>query len=501
LQRILASICALVMLGLASAKPSAADVVQRYSVNSGGTPISSSTLRIDGSVGQAVAGFANSADYNLWLGLWDAQASNLYAVATIEAAKLLPDGSLVCLSGKVASTSGSSFPGFVYIEEPDWSYGLRVRTHGPVGGLHPGDLIGAVGLMSTNSDDERELLSITLTGGPRTQIDPVGLYNCDVGGSDWSYNPVSHVGQRGIASACGPNNIGLLITTSGTVTEVGSDYFIVDDLSRCDGQTSGQLRLRVPQGVSSPKRLSFVLVNGISSCLRVGPDLSPVVLLRSQEDVRVLSVPEPRNIAEAKGIGDGISFGLTGKKVTAVFSGCFYVSETDRSAGIRVVSTHAVNEGDIVTLTGALRATDGEREFVATSVDAVGSPALLAPLGVSSRTLGGGAMWLQSGVYEGAGVSNIGLPVRMWGRVTQIDSGAGYYYLHDGSSFRDGTTTQTSPGVFEDNVGVRVIGNPAGLGSGSYIAVTAISSCFTNSSGLLQRKVLEMGREVILAGP
>lgn len=77
-------------------------------------------------------------------------------------------------------------------------------------------------------------------------------------------------------------------------------------------------------------------------------------------------------IAAAHAYPDGQLVRLAGKVVSAVFSGHFYIQETNRSMAIRVVSSAAVEEGDEVTLTGVLRTTSGEREIVASEVIASG---------------------------------------------------------------------------------------------------------------------------------
>jgi hypothetical protein len=52
-----------------------------------------------------------------------------------------------------------------------------------------------------------------------------------------------------------------------------------------------------------------------------------------------------------------------------------------------------------------------------------------------------------------------------------------YFYVDDGSSLRDGTTTG---GV--ENVGLKVAADPTGCPEGAYVAVKGVVSCF-NSSG------------------
>lgn len=54
----------------------------------------------------------------------------------------------------------------------------------------------------------------------------------------------------------------------------------------------------------------------------------------------IIPVEHPNmNVRSAKDLADGASVGMSAKVVSAVYSDCFYIAETDRSAGIRVVPT------------------------------------------------------------------------------------------------------------------------------------------------------------------
>ena len=89
----------------------------------------------------------------------------------------------------------------------------------------------------------------------------------------------------------------------------------------------------------------------------------------------------------------------------------------------------------------------------------------------------------QKGVVGGADLNNVGLLVQSCGRVAR--TGEGYLYIDDGSNLRDGTFT----GAYE-NIGVRVICNPAGYKSGDYLVVTGVGSCFKTPSGQIARRIL-----------
>jgi len=160
--------------------------------------------------------------------------------------------------------------------------------------------------------------------------------------------------------------------------------------------------------------------------------------------------------------------------VTAIFpsQGYFYISEPDRTAGIRVRSAAlptAINTS--VDVTGIMDTSYAEREIVADTLMVQGAASGIAPLGVRNGALGGGAFGHQAAIPPAArGANNIGLLVKTWGRVTQV-SGPNFY-IDDGSAVMD-----SSP-----RVGVLVRSGDVGLApplTGQFVEVTAISGAST----------------------
>jgi hypothetical protein len=204
---------------------------------------------------------------------------------------------------------------------------------------------------------------------------------------------------------------------------------------------------------------------GLMSGIPISDD--PVIAL---VDVLVPSPP----IATLKSVGDGQDVLLEGKLVTAgnaTFPGFFYLEDENRASGIRVVATTPVWTNDIVHVSGTLDTNeDGERCILADAIgkaDCPGNAPL--PLGMRCCDVGGGALGLWAGgVKGGFGTNNVGLLIRVWGRVVAI--GAGCFYLQDGSNMADGPS------------GLKVVGAvpvPAGTDPiGRYVAVTGISSCY-----------------------
>lgn len=145
-----------------------------------------------------------------------------------------------------------------------------------------------------------------------------------------------------------------------------------------------------------------------------------------------------------------------------------YIESEDRAWGARV-DTSGYQEGDRLYVTGSLQTEDGERVLMWPKVLRIGDGEHIEPLALLSRSLG-----------ADGGLAPDCLLVRIWGKVTQV--GAGYLYMDDGSGLKDGTSTGA-----EENVGVRVICDPAGYSSGEKVEVTGISSCFWTPSGIARR--------------
>ena len=153
------------------------------------------------------------------------------------------------------------------------------------------------------------------------------------------------------------------------------------------------------------------------------------------------------NLTDAKALEDDTLVKVENMVATvdgnALLSGpAFYMEDEERSAGIRVftgngsiVPSGPVSEGDIVTVEGVMATGGGERYIDASTVTVTGSRTPLKPLALSNRSLGGGPSGLQIGVDGGTGLNNIGLLVKVWGRVTATDyDGIDFaFWLDDGS--------------------------------------------------------------------
>lgn len=190
---------------------------------------------------------------------------------------------------------------------------------------------------------------------------------------------------------------------------------------------------------------------------------------------------------------DTMSVTVTDSVVTYATTGMFYIEDAGRFTGIRVMRTgHGLGEGMHAYVYGTMRTNDDKERYIeATTANRNGTDILiLEPLIMNNRDLGGGD-WLrtfgstagQIGVAGGVGLNNIGLLIRVWGRVTQV--GSGYLYIDDGSELLDGTSTGLSA-----NKGIKIICNSASYSTGQYLVVSGISSCFKTPSGSIARQII-----------
>lgn len=189
----------------------------------------------------------------------------------------------------------------------------------------------------------------------------------------------------------------------------------------------------------------------------------------------VLTPVVKETIDQAKVTADGVFVSVAGKIATTGkdpvtnipdrFTGFFYIEEEDRSSGIRVsCPIWPVGEllrGSTINVIGTMGTTSaGERQIVAPIVIIGSTTDVPPPLGMNNRWLGGSDLGSpplgQYGVTGGTGLNNVGLLVKIWGRVTE--TGNGYVVIDDGTGIGvrvDTTTIAAPPG---SNQYVTVIG-------------------------------------------
>ncbi len=186
------------------------------------------------------------------------------------------------------------------------------------------------------------------------------------------------------------------------------------------------------------------------------------------------------DLASAKLARDASEVLISDAIVTAVPAqvGAYYVEKQNRTCGIRVESADTVAVGSKVTVIGGIATNpNGERVVKNARILSAVSSNPLYPIGMTCASVGGsdylGVYNIgQRGVVGGFGPNNIGLLVRVWGRVRAFQDAFGRttYYVNDGSL--------PEPGLKLD------LSNLIPPYNNSFALITGISTCEVSGSGL-----------------
>jgi len=264
------------------------------------------------------------------------------------------------------------------------------------------------------------------------------------------------------------------------ISSVGSGYFMLGQ----DG-SSDTLKTYFTGSIDSSSRVSIVrgAIDTDESSPVLDIDSGPNYNVQESYQGSVLTASEGA-IAWVKTWADGHTFAsgdITGKIITRDWTDYLYIEEDDRSSGIRVEKTaHGHVKGERVDVVGTLATNgDGERYIAATTITQNGS-GTLNPLGMNNKWVGGGDFAYdpgppvsgQRGIKDAFGLNNIGLLVRTWGKVTELDAAdpAQWFRIDDGSNFQ---TTVAYP--------------PFSYALDDYATITGISSCEVDTNDDLQR--------------
>lgn len=195
-------------------------------------------------------------------------------------------------------------------------------------------------------------------------------------------------------------------------------------------------------------------------------------------------------IADAKQLKDDVSVTLSAKVITYTGTGFFYIEEDTKSMGIKVEKpTHGLKVGMRVDVTGTIETdTSRERYILADSAVQTAAPnatGTIASLGMSNGTVGGGPWCVsgtggQVGITKAAGLNNIGLLIKTWGKFRKLSDTT--FSIDDGSGSPIQCTVPT--GTF--------------LYSGwQYVVVTGISSISKYSATTYPSNILVRDIDVL----
>jgi len=188
----------------------------------------------------------------------------------------------------------------------------------------------------------------------------------------------------------------------------------------------------------------------------------------------------------------GTKLGIGNMACTASFADGSYAEELDKRSGIRLDGVTAP-AGNIIEVIGTPSTTaSGERCLIDCFYRAK-DPLNIGPVAMTNRTVGGGTFGTppegQAGVKNGSGTNNIGLLIRTWGKVVDMDptlpqSAKTWFKIDDGSG-----------------VNVKCV-VPSGVTidpEWEYVVVTGISSCEKSGSDLYRLVRVRQQSDIVQA--
>ncbi len=201
----------------------------------------------------------------------------IYEAMDMTAAKAQADNATVSCQNGIVSLS---LPDGFFVETEDRATGIRVNMPGH--GFTVGTRLNVVGTLATDSGERCiEAAYAYVTGAGR--IAPMYMSCRDLGGVGWFYDSTSGAGQQGMPDAHGPNNIGLLVRTSGAFSPMTPSRFLLIDATGCGVQCV------VPAGVAIDPDWQYVSVTGVSGCESAGENMIKRVLwIGSRDDITSL---------------------------------------------------------------------------------------------------------------------------------------------------------------------------------------------------------------------
>lgn len=180
-------------------------------------------------------------------------------------------------------------------------------------------------------------------------------------------------------------------------------------------------------------------------------------------------------LGNAKTLWDGTWVAFKRAAVTAAWPDYFYIETDSRTMGLRVEKPgHGITAGSIVNVAGKLVTNESGERCLAAGYAVRTGATKIAPVAMTNRAIGGAALGQQEGVFGSYGLNNIGLLVRVWGRVKSLDTANRVLVIDDGS----GVDLKC---VWANGIAV----DP----EWDYVTLTGVSSC-ERAGGRLSRLVL-----------
>ncbi|MEN6521655.1 MAG: hypothetical protein ABFD46_10975 [Armatimonadota bacterium] len=213
---------------------------------------------------------------------------------------------------------------------------------------------------------------------------------------------------------------------------------------------------------------------------------SPTVTITADQNMACTATyiaPDAIALPNAKKSADGTPIRITGAIVSAAWPDVFYIEADNRASGIRVEKTaHGLICGKLADVVGILGTNaDGER-FIQASTAISNGDGDVKPLGMTNKLIGGGSLLDsvtgigQMGVLKGFGLNNIGLLVRTFGRVVEIEQviapALPTWFIID-----DGSDAQVKC-IVPDGVSIN--------SEWDYVSVTGISSCEKDGTDIIR---------------
>lgn len=396
---------------------------------------------------------------------------------TIAHAKLQADGTTVTLDAvDVVKVCGRQFPAYIVVADPwDDSGNIIVKVM-PSAALHLGMDVEVTGTVA--SEYSQKIINATSVLAYLNEDGSIFYGNVnkpDDTPATWKYSKGSVVGSN-------PPSSPVVTPTTSNLPAPTVYSSIADAKMQADGEWVAFVNKSVVSvGTDAGGKWALIAADGSNDTIKVYSTSDTLItdrayvvsgLLGTQDGNRIVStnagpdldlwscIPayslfNSGHISWAKAQPDGTNVMLPGKIVSAKYIGYYYIQEPDRSCGIKVISSRAIGVGKTNNINKAVVTTINGEKCLTSVNSSIGTQPVVRvyPLGMTNKSLGadgwqfdgGGSTNGQQGVDGGVGLNNVGLFVRIWGKITYIEPQRRWYVIDDGTgaTWQDGATTRT----------------------------------------------------------